>query len=322
MITSLFSHHPSFEDGEMDIAARNTKTASKQTYYTIRLLADRDRMQDAFRSYAYYRWLDDQLDTDLNSRLEKITLLSRQQELLEACYGGEKVDITYPEEQMLVELVKNDIEENSGLQTYLRDMMAVMAFDVERQGRVISQAELKQYSQLLSSAVTEYMFYFFGHCYQSHNSPNRYLAVQGAHITHMLRDLMDDVDIGYINIPAELLAEEQISLDQLHGQALRQWVAERVKLAHRYFEAGRKYIAGVKSKRCRLAGFAYLARFEWMLRVIEGDQYYLRRAYPERKSLKATMWMVWRVFTWWLNTYSVSRESQVPVAISEQYEET
>jgi hypothetical protein len=321
MFIHLFNHQPSFKDGTANYAAMITKTGSKQTYYTLRLLADNDRMLDAFRAYAYFRWLDDQLDTDASSQLEKITLLSKQQQLLEACYQGKEVDIVCPEEQMLVELVKNDHEESSGLQTYLRDMMAVMAFDVERRGRWISNVELKRYSQLLSTAVTEYMFHFIGHRDQPPSSPSRYLAVQGAHITHMLRDLLDDVDIGYINIPDEFLNEERISMNQLHSQALRQWVAERVKLAHRYFEAGRKYIARVKCKRCRLAGFAYLARFEWMLRVIEDDQYYLRRAYPERKSLKAALWMVWRVLTSWLSPYGVNPELQTPLAISEQYEE-
>ena len=43
----------------------------------------------------------------------------------------------------------------------------------------------------------------------------------------------------------------------------------------------------------RLAGFAYTARFEWMLRAIERDRYCLRSEYPERKGLQAAMWMAW-----------------------------
>ena len=46
------------------LASELTKAASKQTYYTIRLLADRERMQDAFRAYAYFRWVDDLLDAE------------------------------------------------------------------------------------------------------------------------------------------------------------------------------------------------------------------------------------------------------------------
>ncbi len=39
----------------LQLAASITKAASQQTYYTIRFLADRDRMADAYRAYAYFR---------------------------------------------------------------------------------------------------------------------------------------------------------------------------------------------------------------------------------------------------------------------------
>ena len=46
------------------LAVAITKSASKQTYATIRLFADRDRASDAFRAYAYFRWVDDVLDAE------------------------------------------------------------------------------------------------------------------------------------------------------------------------------------------------------------------------------------------------------------------
>jgi phytoene/squalene synthetase len=312
MVKMMLKKQLSIEDGKLNLHAEITQKASKQTYYTIRFLADNDREQDAFRAYAYFRWLDDLLDTDVTSPQEKTALLRQQQAILEACYQGKDAGISYPEELMLVELVRNDSETNSGLKLYLRNMMAVMAFDVERRGRLITQAELTHYSNLLATAVTEFMFYFIGHCDQPPSSVNRYLAVQGAHITHMLRDMLDDIDIGYVNMPAELIAGERISTDVLHSPKIRKWVAERVDLARAYFEAGRTYIARVKSKRCRLAGFAYLARFEWMLKVIEGDHFTLRREYPERKSLKAALWMLWRVFTSWINFPGKAGNTRTP----------
>ena len=48
-----------------------------------------------------------------------------------------------PEEKMLVELVRDDTEKNSGLQSYLRDMMAVMSFDADRRGRLISAGRIE-----------------------------------------------------------------------------------------------------------------------------------------------------------------------------------
>jgi hypothetical protein len=70
-----------------------------------------------------------------------------------------------------------------------------------------------------------------------------------------------------------------------------------VKLARMYFKAGREATAQVRNLRCRLAGYAYTARFQWMLHVIERDNYCLRSEYPERKGLRASLWMAWSTLT-------------------------
>jgi phytoene/squalene synthetase len=279
------------------LAADITRTASTQTYYTIRFLVDRELVPDAYRAYAYFRWVDDILDAGTGSQADKIAFLERQQSLLEACYRLQAPGDLSEQERLLADLIVNDGENNSGLQSYLRNMMAVMAFDVERRGRLISQAELSEYSRLLATAVTEALHYFIGHNCPPPCNERRYLAVQGAHVVHMLRDALDDTSTGYVNIPAEYLQAQSISAQDTDQRAYREWVRARVKLARSYFSAGRDYLTQVKNLRCRLAGFAYMARFEWVLRAIEQDEYRLRAAYPERKSLPAGLWMAWRTLT-------------------------
>jgi len=301
MSNPINESRPSEDGGATNTPARITKLGSKQTYYTFRILVSRDRLDDAYRAYAYFRWLDDQLDSEGGTPINKISLINRQCELLDACYRKQPLTATCPEEQMLVDLVESDCEDSSGLQFYLRNMMAVMSFDVERRGQLITQAELTEYSRLLSSAVTELLFYFIDHDDLSPRNADRYQAVRGAHIVHMLRDMLDDIDLGYINLPREILDTHQVSLDNLDSPAFRKWVFERVKLAHQCFATGRKYFARVKSLRCRFAAYAYLARFEWMLMVIERNKYRLHRAYPERKSLRASGWMAWHVLMSVLN---------------------
>jgi phytoene/squalene synthetase len=274
------------------LAAAITKAASKQTYYTIRLFVDRDRVADAYRAYGYFRWVDDVLDAETGQRSEKIAFVNRQKSLLEACYRGEIPEGLGAEEWMLVDLVRDDTEKNSGLQSYLRNMMAVMIFDAERRGQVISQAELSGYSRALAVAVTEAMYYFIGHDDPSPSHEARYLAVTAAHITHMLRDAFEDAQAGYFNIAREYLQTHGSSPEDVNSQAYREWVRGRVQLARLYFKAGRECTSQVKNLRCRLAGFAYTARFEWMLRAIERDNYCLRPEYPERKSLRAGLWMI------------------------------
>jgi phytoene/squalene synthetase len=241
---------------DLGLAPAITKTASTQTYYTIRYLVDSERVADAYRAYAYFRWVDDSLDAESMTGVERSAFIQRQKSLLEKCYRGESLSGANIQESMLVDLVRADHEKKSGLQYYLRNMMAVMTFDADRRGRLISQMELNEYTHLLASAVTEAMHYFIGHCCYSPHDETRYLAVTAAHITHMLRDTFDDVQAGYFNIPREVL-------DANH-----------------------------QNPRCRLAGFAYTARFEWLLDTFEKEGYILRPQYDERKSLRTGLRMV------------------------------
>src|SRR5512144_1887602 len=129
------------------LAASITKAASTQTYYTIRFLVDRDRIEDAYRAYGYFRWVDDTLDAESISGPGRIAFLERQKSLLEKCYRGEAPRDTNIQEHMLVELVQHDHEKDSGLQSYLNNMMRVMDFDTRRRGSLISQVELNEYTR-------------------------------------------------------------------------------------------------------------------------------------------------------------------------------
>src|SRR5512144_2019003 len=107
-------------------ASAITKAASKQTYYTIRFFVDRARVDDAYRAYAYFRWVDDTLDAESIPGPERAAFLQRQEWLLEKCYLNEIPRDVSIQEKMLVELVQHDQETSSGLQVYLRNMMQVM----------------------------------------------------------------------------------------------------------------------------------------------------------------------------------------------------
>src|SRR5262245_8560275 len=159
------------------LAATITRTASKQTYYTIRLLADTSLVEDAYRAYAYFRWVDDWLDQEPRPRTERLDFVKRQQALMDGCAHLDRLADLSPEECLLIDLLQRDSEKNSGLQAYIRNMMAVMAFDADRRGRLISQRELNQYTHWLAVAVTEALHHFIGHNCVSPRGEIRYMAV-------------------------------------------------------------------------------------------------------------------------------------------------
>jgi hypothetical protein len=283
-----------FDSGQTQ-AVSITRAASQQTYYTVRLLVDRDRVSDAYRAYAYFRWLDDRLDQGGMEKADRVTLVERQTALIERCYRGVWPRDLTVEEQWVADLIRGDDEKNNGLQSYIRNMMAVMAFDADRRGRLISQIELAEYSRLLATAVTEALHYFIGHDCRPPRGDARYLAATGAHIAHMLRDAHDDNAAGYFNIPREFLEAHRITPHEVESDAYRTWVQSRVHLARAYFNAGMDYLARVGDLRCRIAGYAYIARFEGVLEAIEREGYRLRSEYPERKSLGAGLRSGWSV---------------------------
>lgn len=275
-------------------ASAITWQASKQTYLIARFLVDRDRSADAFRAYAYCRWVDDRLDGGDLSAAQRLDFVRRQCRLVERLYRGEQPRFLLPEERFLADLVYLDRDPDSGLRAYLHHMMAVMVFDAGRRGRLVSGAELDAYTRWLAVAVTEALHFFIGHDDRGPQDQDRYQAAAGAHIVHLLRDTVDDLAAGYVNAPRELFESAGISPHAIHAPAYRAWVQERVALARACFRAGRAYLAQVENARCRLAAYAYIARFEAVLDVIERDDCFLRADYGSLKSLRTGLWMSWR----------------------------
>jgi phytoene/squalene synthetase len=262
-----------------------TKAASRQAHYTIRLLADRDRQRDAYRAYAYFRWVDDWLDQPTLAQPQRVTFVLRQQRLVRCSYHGQRVDGLLPEERLVVELIHSDPDEHNGLHSYISNMMAVMAFDANRRWRQISAVELDHYTLSLATAVTDALHYFIGHENVPCHAHARYFSAIGAHITHMLRDTVEDVGLGYFNIPREYLQAQGIAPCDVESAPYRDWVKSRVTLARRYFDAGVWYLDQAQNLRRRLAGYAYIARFVGLLDTFTQEDYRLRRVYPEFKRI-------------------------------------
>jgi hypothetical protein len=266
-----------------------TKTASRQTFYIIRMLADRERADDAYRAYAYFRWVDDWLDTSAGGSSECQAFAARQRQLIDRCYAGDPPAAISPQEAILVDLIHGDPNRGSPLAAYIDNMMAVMTFDAARRGRVITQAELNAYQRWLSVAVTEALHYFIGHDEPAPRSSDRYLAVTAAHITHMLRDTRDDLRAGYFNVSSEFLNARGVLPSDVDDEAYRDWVRMRIDLARQYFAAGGRYFRQVRNPRCRLAAYAYTARFDIVLDVIERDGYVLRQEYGASRTFGAAL---------------------------------
>jgi phytoene/squalene synthetase len=252
------------------LARSITRNASRQTDLTISLLVDRRRVEDAYRAYGYFRWVDDRLDQSSISSAERRAFLAGQSNLIEAAYASEP-----PAPKSRCSRSRPRRAQARVRTGYIRHMLAVMAFDVERRGHLISQAQLDAYTRSLAIAVTEALHHFIGHGGRSPRGPARYQAVTGAHLAHMLRDYHEDLSLGYINVPREVLGDPPGDPSHIDDLALREWARARVERARRSLRIGRASLKEVESSRCRIGMLAYTLRFDNVLRQIERADFVL-----------------------------------------------
>jgi phytoene/squalene synthetase len=281
------------KDTTAALAQAITRASSKQTYYTARLMVDKDLVDDFFRAYAYFRWADDTIDISSRADEERISFIKRQRTLIDRLYKNDRPDDLVPEEEIVADLIGHDGEEHSGLQSFIRNMFAVIEFDALRKGRLISQCELTWYTNCLVKSVTDGLQYFIGNGHLYPAADDRYLAATAAHIAHMLRDTVQDTADGFINIPREYLEVHGISPEDVDSAPCRAWVREQVTQARQCFREGKRYLDDLDVLRCRIVGQWYCARFEGVLDTIERDGYILRAAYNERRKLSTWLNMAW-----------------------------
>ncbi|MDH3652070.1 MAG: squalene/phytoene synthase family protein, partial [Saprospiraceae bacterium] len=186
---------------------------------------------------------------------------------------------------------------NSKLRSFIWNMFAIVEFDAYRKNQLITGEQLEWYSNCLARSVTDGLQYFIGNHHTYPSTSHQYLAAKAAHLTHQLRDMVDDLSNGFINIPKEYLAVNSIDRIQMDHPALRSWVKDRVEFARMYFREGKQYLDNLKVVRCKLVGRWYCARFEKILDKIVHDDYLLRKVYNKGRGGSSQLKMSWLAFT-------------------------
>ena len=274
------------------LARQITWRESKQSYFTMHLLVDRDLVEDSYRAYAYFRWVDDVVDETLTSSEERIAFIRAQRVLIEGLYEGRRPEGLRMEEVMIAELIRNDRSPRSGLRSYIENFLAIIEFDAERKGQRITGAELRSYADRLALAVTDAIQYFIKNGHRYPEDERRIAGARAAHITHMLRDMRKDLLAGYSNISSEYLEERGIRPEDVDSPAFLDWVRARVEMAREDFRQGKLYIDGLDVLRTKIAARWYYARFEHVLDTIEEDGYHLRFDYAEKHRVLVYLRMV------------------------------
>ncbi len=231
------------------------------------------------------RWTDDRVDNPNVARTERMSFIQRQRALVEACYQQQVPDDMSDEEYLVADLIVHGPGRESGLASFIDNMLAIIDFDAERMGRQITERELDWYVDSLSRSVTDGLRFFIGNGKSYPDSAHQYKAAAAAHIAHLLRDTHEDVENGFFNVPIEYLRSNNFGPSDLEHSALAGWVRERVALARRLFREGKPYLDQLGVFRCKVAGYWYCTRFESLLDRIEADDFELRPSYGRRLKL-------------------------------------
>ena len=292
------------------LAREITRRESRQSYLVMRLLVDRDLVEDGYRAYAYFRWADDMVDKYCASAAERIDFIRGERQLVQLLYQGGQPAHLRREEKFLAELIQHDRGPNSRLRSYIENFIAVIEFDAERKGRPISGDELETYTARLATAVTDAIQYFIGNGYPYLEHPYRTSSARAAHIAHMLRDLRQDLAVGFVNVPTEDQESYRLQLSDLESPAFRDWVKSRVNLARLELQRGEEYIDSLPILRTQIAAHWYSSHFAHLLDRIERDDYRLRLDYSDSSAtleflgmvgitLRVTLHHVVRLLTGW-----------------------
>lgn len=216
-----------------------TKKESRFGYWTSLIFFPQRQRQLLFLLYAYLRWVDDRVDREKFNFDDTYVFMRRQIEIVHASYQGKTLIPNNSYEAMAVTAINEDRKKGSQLENMLNGFLQAINWDVQRRYKLVCQNDLNQYSLLLGRSYSEGLLFGLqlDPCDPTYAIPKNLCGI-AAHWTHLLRDLRDDIKLGYTNI-----SEEEIcyySIDFQNTETLRQWTRVKCCQTLELFEEGRK----------------------------------------------------------------------------------
>jgi phytoene/squalene synthetase len=227
-------------------AARAAFRAGSSTAWPLWLVCPADAY-DAFASaWAYFRWADDVVDAPLRVQAEVVRFVADQQALL----AGARRARNAPEAALEAALAHP--VHGPALACAARGMMGALAWDASRGSEVRSRAELDAQIGRIGDAYALALWTCLGEAGEA-SWAARELA-RAATAAHQIRDLHEDLRLGYCNVPAEALDD-----------GIPAWAGRRATELDARFAAGLRGLAGV-GWRARFVFVSLGWRYRWGLR--------------------------------------------------------
>lgn len=258
-------------------AAAITRSSNLFTY-VLGLLLPRSRRPYFYVWYAYFRLLDDEVDThEGQPDTAALDLIA-----LERFYArAPEVAPENPRSHLLASLVEFDARFLDGaLRRYIRDMILCVEYDRERRSIFPAAATFRAH---VAREATSYLGTISVLCTGNDTRPRGVEAGIAGKWIHMLRDFRRDVANGIFNIPSEELNDHHIVPPWTNASwsapETRSWVERQCHRATSEFDVGladsTHHVSGIYT----VIVILLCAKYRTYLRMIYRDGYHLRREY-------------------------------------------
>jgi hypothetical protein len=202
-------------DAAFPLAENIAKSKSPKAKFILDLIVDKKDRGYLNFLYAYLRWVDDFVDDPQNKSLGKIKFISRQKRLLkDFSYSRNNTQLNI-EESFLFFFIGYAVDQKKVfLIDAAKTMLESIEMDAQRLNKdgIYSAKEMNIYVNKNSKAFFDIMTGFVEPG-SSLTSKNIYIG-RFATKLFMLRDLADDIKLGFINITREAI--ESYSINKLN----------------------------------------------------------------------------------------------------------
>lgn len=282
--------HPTEE--LMDISEGITRDESPTVYSLGKFLFNREALPLFCLCYAYFRWLDDTIDSPNAVNKENQILIAKQKNIFSHSYEN-GLDFKFKNlniyEQMLVFLITQDKANGSYLRDCIFDMLLGLEFDAQRRFKTSSHQALEKYSQRLGRSYTNVLQIFTMPTQNTYQTNQGVLAGYASHQVHILRDFYEDISLGYYNVSKRDLTEFGWSPNQLAHVNIRPWVYKNVQKACATFDQGLSELKNCANLRFKLLSYALSSRYIYILGKIIQNDFILLNSYAPSKTEKLFM---------------------------------
>lgn len=208
--------------------------------------------------YAYLRCFDNVVDIEQDEAIS-LEMMAEQRGLMAAAYEGtlEREGLDVPIRYGLP-FFAWDRDRGAPLRPQFEAFLDTLEFDIRRRGRVPSAAELDGYFLTTGRAFLRCLAYFSSGKPELPD-PCLDLGSRAYLCADALMDLEEDLAVGLINIPPEVVEEYAIDLEAPEA-GLERWRPVRAAEVLEYFRQARATIPLIDNRSLRLLYRHYLSR--------------------------------------------------------------